>query len=374
MLSLRMQEQFPGAAIAPEQRWLRGAALSLAVHVIGITAIVVQARQAARWQAAPAGIDLARSAGDGNPVGLPEAVTVDLAAPLTAASMATLPPLDLDGIEVQRQALPARGPGRAAVPTPGAALPARGGRAGKVALSEPAGLAAPAPLPLPGAEVVTEADPARAAFRAQLRRHLHEAWHANEVFARIDPQGRLDGSLFTTAIQVRLHPDGTIDRAELAESSGIAPLDKEALGSLGRMEPLPPVPASMLDVAGGWNVLCKFYLDVGLFRFAADIRRVISEMWHPSRAFGTTATEERKTVVRLLLKADGTLVSAEVVGSAGVDFLDANALTAVRPGAHLPVPPRAFMRQPGPANVFVAFLHQAGDVRVLKPREDVEDQ
>ena len=32
------------------------------------------------------------------------------------------------------------------------------------------------------------------------------------------------------------------------------------------------------------------------------------------------------------------------------------------------------MRQAGPATVFVAFLHKAGDVRVLKPREDVEDE
>jgi TonB family protein len=130
----------------------------------------------------------------------------------------------------------------------------------------------------------------------------------------------------------------------------------------------------MLDARAGWDVLCKFYLDVGLFRFAAEIRNAISEKWRPSRAYAATSDQERKTVARFVLDSDGTLVSAEVVQSAGIDFLDANALAMARPGMRLPAPPPAFMRQPGPANVFVAFLHQAGDVRVLKPREDVEDQ
>jgi TonB family protein len=140
------------------------------------------------------------------------------------------------------------------------------------------------------------------------------------------------------------------------------------------MEPLPPVPASMLDDRAGWTVLCKFYLDVGLFRFAAEIRNAISEKWRPSRAYAATSDQERKTVARFVLQRDGSLVSAEVVQSAGIDFLDANALSAIRPGMRLPAPPPAFLHQPGPVNVFVAFLHQAGDVRLLKPREDVEEE
>jgi TonB family protein len=382
MLSLRFQDSFPAAQAAPQQRWLRGAALSVGVHVIAITAIGVHARQNARWQAGLAAVDLARVAST-QPVSTSQTdgVTVGLAEPSAFSTPAELPVLEDGAIEPARplphsQAVSRPAPGRL-----GATSGVRGMRSTstKLAANEPGTVTPPVgalDLPSagtdPAAPVVSSA--ARMAFRSQLRRHLHDAWHANEVFARIDPMGRLDGSLFTTAIKVRLSAAGTLERAELAESSGIAALDKEALASLSRIEPLPPVPAEMLDAQSGWNVLCKFYLDVGLFRFAAEIRRVISGMWHPSRAFSVTATEERKTVVRFVINADGTLVSANVVSPAGLDFLDANALAVAPPGTHLPVPPRAFMHQPGPANVFVAFLHQAGDVRVLKPREDVEDQ
>ena len=134
---------------------------------------------------------------------------------------------------------------------------------------KPVPLTPTAPQPAQPAGPIEDA--ARAAFRATLRKHLYQAWRAGDVYQRIDPQGRLAGSLFTTAVQVRLRPDGRLERAELRESSGIAALDKEALDALGRLEPLPPVPVAMLDAQGGWPVLCKFYLDVGMFRFAAEI-------------------------------------------------------------------------------------------------------
>jgi TonB family protein len=377
MLSLHLHDQ---PAPAPQQRWLRGVTLSLVVHALAITAIVVQARQRHHWEAGPsatgAAVDLTRA-------GNTEGVTVGLSDRMPP-SADVLPLLEEGGeLPARAQPLPATGTPGSSAPARTAASPSsrgpgpavRGSRGGRLAASDniagPPALTPALPIPAPPRPAP---DPARAAFRAQLRRHLHDAWHANEVFTRIDPQGRLDGSLFTTGIQVRLRADGTIERADLAESSGIAALDKEALGTLTRIEPLPPVPPTMLDAQGGWTVLCKFYLDVGLFRFAAEIRRAITEKWRPSRAFAVTAEQERKTVLRFVLNSDGTLVNAGVVQSSGLDFLDNNALAMAQPGLRLPAPPPAFMRQPGPANVFVAFLHQAGDVRVLKPREDVEDQ
>jgi TonB family protein len=376
MLSLRLEDQFPATSPAPQKRWLRGAALSIVVHAMAIAVIVTQASRRRQWERTAATVDVARSPAA-------ESITVGLSEQLPIATTSPLPTLDDGGI-TPRQLSPARtvpavppleAPARAAAASRSGAGIGRNVRATKLATNESI---APAPAPdltvPPPRPQLAPADPARAAFRAQLRRHLLNAWHADEVFARIDPQRRLEGSLFTTAIQVRLRADGTIERSSLAESSGIPALDQEAAGGLARMEPLPAVPASMLDQSAGWTVLCKFYLDVGLFRFAAEIRNAISEKWRPSRAYAATSDQERKTVARFVLQRDGSLVSAEVVQSAGIDFLDANALGAVRPGMRLPAPPPAFLHQPGPVNVFVAFLHQAGDVRLLKPREDVEEE
>jgi protein TonB len=377
MLSLRLvQDQVAAPVPASQKRWLRGAALSVVVHALAITVIVTQANRHRTWEPTVTAVDVARSPmTDAMTVGLSEQLPATTQ-PLPTLDDGAIAPLQLSRIQAAPPPRPARPPAPARVAPAIRTGVANGTSARATKLAANATVAATSgPTVAPPAPAHPAApDPARAAFRSQLRRHLHEAWHANEVFARIDPHGHLEGSLFTTAIKVRLRADGTIESSGLAESSGIPALDREAADGLTRMEPLPPLPASMQDERGGWDVLCKFYLDVGLFRFAAEIRNAISEKWRPSRAYAATSDQERKTVARFVLTGDGTLVSAEVVQSAGIDFLDANALAMARPGMRLPPPPPAFMRQPGPANVFVAFLHHAGDVRVLKPREDVEDQ
>jgi TonB family protein len=233
------------------------------------------------------------------------------------------------------------------------------------------------PAPSAGASKDQRADPgyaARAAFRATLRRHMREAWQAYEVYQRIDPHRRLQGSLFTTSIEVRLRPDGSIARTQLAASSGVKELDAEALAALGRMQPLPPLPPVMIDAEGGWTVRCMFHFDVGLLIFAARLRLAIAEIWRPSRAFAMTAEQERTTVVKLRLARDGKLIAAEVAVPSGLPLLDDNARRALPPGTVLPPPPPAFTRQPGPAHVMVAFLHRRGEVRMLKPREDIDEE
>jgi TonB family protein len=382
-----------GRALTLHKRWLLGAGLSLALHAVAVSAVVVSAGRRAGWGRVDGVVDLARAVGDH---GVPaDAVAVDLAAlPVADVTTPTEAPTPSQSPRdhLRPAVSPAEGEGPALVSPTAARMPARtrpdptraraGGAAPRGNSQVARKLAANAskaavepPVETDGPETKDPvADKERAAYRARLRRHMHEAWRANEVFMRIDPNGRLEGSLFTTAVQLRLSPDGRIARAELGESSGIATLDKEALAAIGRMAPMPPVPPHMIDAQGGWPVLAKFFLDVGMFRFAAEIRRALADKWRPSRAFATTAVEEKKTIVKLLLERDGTVLGASVLASSGLGFLDENALTAAPAGWRLPPPPPAFTKQPGPAQVFIAFLHQAGDVRVLRPREDVEEE
>jgi outer membrane biosynthesis protein TonB len=212
----------------------------------------------------------------------------------------------------------------------------------------------------------------RSQYLAQLKRHLKAAWRAGEVYARIDPRGKLNGSMFVSALQVRLRADGTVERADLRDTSGIHDLDMEAQAAIGRMEKMPPLPRELVDDRNGFDVRCSFHLDVGLFRFASQLHHAIAERWRPSAAFAATSEVERKTVVRLMLDRQGALVEASVVASAGVDFLDSGALEWAKPGIRFPPPPPAFGKSEGPVPIFVAFLHRAGQPRLLKPREDLE--
>jgi TonB family protein len=212
-----------------------------------------------------------------------------------------------------------------------------------------------------------------AAFRAELKARLRAAWRPVEVYQRLDPAGQLQGSRLITGLQVRFRADGTVEQAAVARSSGYPQLDGEALAALARIRPLPPLPREIVDDKGGADVPCSFHLDVGLYRFAGDLRRAIAGEWRPSRAFQASGDQERKTVLRLTLTRDGALTNATMTTSAGIDFLDAGALAAVKPGSRLPAPPPGFFRRPGPVLVVVAFDHADGNLHILLPREDLED-
>jgi protein TonB len=332
------------------KRWVFGLGLSLAAHLALVAALVLRAREqyVTGGEGGEMGVDMVRVE--------PLEQEPELAAP--RAPDTALPARTADAI-----ARPGRRAGTPGRPLRIAAAPI---------VAAPVADKAPPPTTALAPDPATEA--ARDAFRATLRKRLHEAWRAAEVYQRLDPRGQLAGSLFTTSVDVRVRPDGRIERASLRDSSGITALDKEAMGALDRLD-LPAVPADMVDAQGGWPVMVKFHLDVGMFRYAGEIRRALVETWRPSPAFARTADSERRTVVRYLVNADGTVVSSSVVRPSGLQMLDDNALTAVRPGGKLPAPPRALVpAKGGPATVFVAFLHQAGDIRLMKPREDVEEE
>jgi TonB family protein len=337
--------------------------LSLAVHLVALLVFLA------------VGVGPAGGPGGGDPDPTEYVMVTGEIDPLAAGGADPLRPADTP--------LAPAGATPAASPSAGAAPAAERRRAGP-RRPRPAGPApASASLPAPAARseppaerrVDPAAEAARTAFRAELRRRMRETWRYHEVYQRIDPEKRLQGSLFTSVVEMRLRPDGKIEHAELFSSSGVEALDQLALASLTKMKPLPPVPPHMLDEKGGLTVNCTFHLDVGMFVFAARIRQAIEGLWRPSRSYAASDDQmERITLLRLLVERNGKLVSTNVVTSAGIDFLDENARRPLEPGIVLPIPPPAFTRQPGPAQVFLKFLHKSGQVVVVLPREAIEEE
>ena len=236
------------------------------------------------------------------------------------------------------------------------------------------GLPAAEPAPPIPASAGRKGSSPMAAFRAELKQKMRAAWRAREVYERIDPQGRMQGALLVTKLNVRIRANGTVETSALHDSSGIPALDTEASAAIGRMKPLSKLPAEIVDAQGGLLVRCAFHLDLGLFRFANQLHRIIAEEWQPGRAFQASGDRERVSVVQLTLDRRGALVQAAIVQSAGIDFLDKNAVAWARPGLSLPAPPVNFMRGHDRVPVFVAFAHQSGRFVVKDPEEDMETE
>ena len=139
--------------------------------------------------------------------------------------------------------------GRAVAQTP--AAPASGPRTAQIPAGIDVGGAGTGQAPAGGAP--QEGSPGRsplADFRALLTRRVKAAWDPWLVYQRVDPAGTLRGSLLVTGIQLRLRADGVVERAKLAESSGVEALDDEAMAAIKRMK-LPSLPprSSMTAVA-----------------------------------------------------------------------------------------------------------------------------
>jgi outer membrane biosynthesis protein TonB len=258
--------------------------------------------------------------------------------------------------------------GTAPRPAPAPARPA--GRT--LATTDPGSLA-PERAVLP-AKAGSSGPSAMSLFRAELKRNMRAAWRAREVYERIDPQGHMQGSLLVTKLNVRVRQNGTVEHAAMHASSGITALDTEATSAIARMKPLTRLPDELVDDKGGLLVRCAFHLDLGLFRFANQLHHTIAELWRPGRAFQVSGDRERVNVVQLLLNRNGSLVEAKVVQSAGIDFLDKNAVAWTTPGMLLPAPPPNFMRSSPRVPIYVAFAHVSGRLIVKDPEEDLETE
>jgi hypothetical protein len=101
---------------------------------------------------------------------------------------------------------------------------------------------------------------------------------------------------------------------------------------------------------------------------------MIAEEWQPGRAFQASGDRERVSVVQLTIDRRGTLVQAAILQSAGIDFLDENAIGWTRPGMMLTPPPANFMRGHDRVPVYVAFAHMSGRFVVRDPEEDLDTE
>ena len=288
-----------------------------------------------------------------------------------ASSTAPVPPTPPPPKVESRATPPDAGPHIAAVlappPTPPPPVPDAGAPTQRTSVAPPQAAAGLAVGSGDGtSEVTTGAATGpggaeRAAFLALLRDTLKAEWRAKEVYYRLDRKGALEVPVLVTLLQVRILRDGTVRSADVSKSSGLQALDAEALRAIQRAQPLPRPPPALLDREGGFSVPVSFQLQLGVFRFAIQLKQALLAQWQPSMFFRRAGDRPRSTIARLMLTRQGVLVHATVLTSAGYTYLDDTAMDALKPGIHLPAPPAVFAQRPGLVPIFVEFVHNVGD-------------
>jgi TonB family protein len=208
-----------------------------------------------------------------------------------------------------------------------------------------------------------------AGFINSVRDRVRRVWRVREAYQEADPAQRFRGEALVTEVAVRVLPDGRIARADVQKGSGLGPVDEEATAALRRAGPFPPT-AGIADADGGLSFVFTFTFDLSPLRFLTAARQALLERWRPSRAFRMAGDRERVTAIRVLLDGQGVVVKVFPFASAGIDFLDASTVGALKPGDKLPAPPDSFHRlADGLVPLWVEFRHRVGapaDVRVLR--------
>jgi hypothetical protein len=219
---------------------------------------------------------------------------------------------------------------------------------------------------------------ARAHYQNIIRQRVQQVWRAQDVYKQAASRGMIDGRPLENLVFLRLRGDGTVEKADLHSRSGIDPLDQEAVAVFGRAAPFEAPPREILDERGGLQFPVRLTVVENLATFQQRARRAIRARWRPSPAFSRAGDKERITVAKLLLTAQGVLARAQLVTSAGIDFLDTGAMAALAAGLRLPDPPEDYVAVSGLVPLLVEFRHTVRrpgapapppDVRVLNPKE-----
>ena len=264
---------------------------------------------------------------------------------------------------------------REPLPTP---APPRG-EAGKgpvppkqVAMAEEPILAAPAVIaPVADQALVRARASALALFMRQVEASISRHWFPQSVYTRVDPGGTIQGVERRTAMRVRVRADGSLERLDVESSSGVPALDEEAMAAFHRAKPFPRPPALALDSKGGLTFPFSVTLDLELARFKSDVKRMVGATWRPrGRLY---IDQDRLTVVRALVSAEGVVSHATVETSSGSTFLDGSALQAITAGMRLPRPPASLGQVAGMIPLRIAFMHRfrgEHDLQVLAERSD----
>jgi hypothetical protein len=219
---------------------------------------------------------------------------------------------------------------------------------------------------------------ARARYQNIIRDRVQKVWRAQEMYKQAAARGMIDGRALESLVMLRLRGDGTVERADLHTGSGIGPLDHEAVAVFGRATPFEAPPPEILDERGGLQFPVRLTVIENVTTFQQQTRRAIRERWRPSPAFSRAGDRERITVAKVLLTAQGVLARAQLVSSAGIDFLDTGAMAALAAGLRLPDPPDDYVPVAGLVPLLIEFRHTVRrpgvrapppDVRVLNPKE-----
>jgi TonB family protein len=233
--------------------------------------------------------------------------------------------------------------------------------------------AAPAVIaPVADQTVVRARASALALFLHQVEGRVARNWSPTDVYARVDPSGHISGVERRTAMRVRVRADGTLERLDVEASSGVSALDDEAKAAFQRAQPLPRPPATILDSRGGLTFPFAMTLDLEMARWKSDVKRMLGALWRPRPRI--YIDQDRVTVVKALLGADGLVSSASVETPSGSAFLDGSALSAVGAGLRLPPPPRSLEEVAGKRPVRIAFMHRFRGEHDIQVMVDAADE
>lgn len=110
--------------------------------------------------------------------------------------------------------------------------------------------------------------------------------------------------------------------------------------------------------------------------FFQRVKHQVEQYWRPDRAFAQHdpgghiyGYRDRETVVRVVLEADGALERAYVIQPSGADFLDDEAVGAIRQAAPFPNPPAGLVDERSHHIVFTfGFTVEMGEQPIVRLR------
>lgn len=91
-----------------------------------------------------------------------------------------------------------------------------------------------------------------ASFFNRLKRDINQHWRPMDEYRRRDPSGNIYGHRSrVTILMITLKADGSLKGVQVAQSSGVDFLDREAVQAFQRAEPFPNPPKGLVDVGSG---------------------------------------------------------------------------------------------------------------------------
>jgi TonB family protein len=101
-------------------------------------------------------------------------------------------------------------------------------------------------------------------FFVQMKRQMEATWHPQAILRQADPRGR---DHFETVLEIVLNATGALDSARVVRSSGLTPLDDEALRTVRDASPYVNPPKELADAAGRiviprWHFIITSYFSL----------------------------------------------------------------------------------------------------------------